>query len=80
MNKHEPYMHIFGIVHTGGMHRPIPSLLLAHEQPMACYLYLYFTSFYLNIHDFLECLAEFRIKYGINNWIHKAVHVAEPRC
>lgn len=30
------------------------------------------------VHDFLECFAEFGIKYCINNWIHEAIHVAEP--
>lgn len=32
---------------------------------------------YLNIHDFLERFAEFRIKYGVNNRIHEAVHITE---
>lgn len=32
----------------------------------------------LDIHDFLECLAEFGIEYCINDWIDEAIHVAEP--
>lgn len=30
------------------------------------------------VHDFLECFAEFGIKYCVDNRIHKAVHIAEP--
>lgn len=33
-----------------------------------------------DIHDFFERLTKFWIEDGVNNWIHKTVHVAKPCC